>query len=92
MTKESFIEIVSKQLRTIRLEYHLSQASFSEMIGITKKTLVQIEKERTLASWSVCVTSVLLFENTETIKDMLGENPKQIIESILFEGVMTPKN
>jgi len=92
MTKETLIQTVSKNIRRIRHEFHWSQDRFSEMIGITKKTLVQIEKERSLISWSVCVTTVLLFENSETIKDRLGENPRALIEEILYQGVLTPKN
>ena len=92
MTKETFIHTVSNNIRRIRHEFHWSQDRFSEMIGITKKTLVQIEKERVLASWSVSVTTVLLFENSETIKDNFGENPRTVIEEILYQGVLIPKN
>ena len=45
MDKQEFIELVNSKLKLIRVESNLSQDKMSEIIGLSKKTLVEIEKE-----------------------------------------------
>ena len=45
MNKQEFIELVNSKLKLIRVENDLSQDKMSEIIGLSKKTLVEIEKE-----------------------------------------------
>jgi DNA-binding XRE family transcriptional regulator len=92
MTKDQLIQITSQSLRLIRNEYHLSQDVFSEMIGITKKTLVQIEKDRALASWSVVIAVIMLFEDCQILKMNLKEEPSRVLKSIVFDAIELPKN
>ncbi len=92
MTKEKLTHTVSQSLRLIRNEYHVSQDVFSEMIGITKKTLVQIEKDRSLASWSVVIAVVMLFKDSQILKMNLNDDPPQVLHSIVFDSVELPKS
>ena len=46
MDKQEFIELVNSKLKLIRVENDLSQEKMSEVIGLSKKTLVEIEKGR----------------------------------------------
>lgn len=92
MTKENLTELTSQSLRLIRNEYHLSQDVFSEMIGITKKTLVQIEKDRALASWSVVVAVLMLFKDSHILKMALNDEPTLVVRSIVFDSVALPKS
>ena len=92
MTKEYLTELTSQSLRLIRNEYHLSQDVFSEMIGITKKTLVQIEKDRALASWSVVVAVLMLFKDSHILKMVLNDEPTLVVRSIVFDSVALPKS
>lgn len=46
MDKQEFIELVNSKLTLIRVENDLSQEKMSEVIGLSKKTLVEIEKGR----------------------------------------------
>lgn len=92
MTKEKLTHTVSQSLRLIRNEYHVSQDVFSEMIGITKKTLVQIEKDRSLASWSVVIAVVMLFKDSQILKMNLNDDPPQVLLSIVFDSVELPKS
>lgn len=92
MTKDQLTLITSQSLRLIRNEYHLSQDVFSEMIGITKKTLVQIEKDRALASWSVVIAVIMLFKDSQILKMNLKDEPPLVLRSIVFDSVELPKN
>lgn len=92
MTKEQLIELVSSRMRLLRSEYNFSQDKMAEIIGVSKKTLVQIEKDRILASWSTVVAVLGIFRESEIIKMTIGEDPLEIVEMISFENVTIPKN
>ena len=73
MNREEIIMLVSDKLRLIRAEAGYTQDKMAEIIGVSKKTLVQIEKGRVLAGWSTVVTVcahpiILLFYNLFTYK------------------------
>lgn len=91
MTKPELITLVSEKIRLVRNEYRITQDVFSEMIGITKKTLVQIEKERSTASWSVVVSVCMLFQDSEILWDILKHSPPEVIRQMVFDSVKRPK-
>ncbi len=91
MTKPDLIALVSEKIRLVRNEYKISQDVFSQMIGITKKTLVQIEKERTQASWSVVISVCMLFPESDVLMQALKLSPPDVIRQIVFDSVKRPK-
>ncbi len=46
MEKQEFIKLMDEKIKLIRTEYGLTQEKMSEILGISKKTLVEIEKSR----------------------------------------------
>lgn len=92
MNKEQLIELVSSRLRLLRSEYNFSQEKMAEVIGISKKTLVQIEKDRSLASWTTVVAVLGIFRESEIIKMTIGDDPLEIVELISFDNITVPKN
>ena len=86
MKKEEVISKVSGKIRVIRAEAGYTQDKMAEIIGISKKTLVQIEKGRIHASWPTVVTVCALFRDSETVQHMLGDAPLEILETIAHEG------
>lgn len=91
-TQEELISIVSKKMRLIRSEYNFSQDRMSEVLGISKKTLIQIEKERNGASWTLVIAVCGIFRESEILKMVLGEDPLEILEAITFTNIDSPKN
>src|SRR3712207_9282403 len=55
MNRNEFIEKIDSKLKLIRNEKEFSQDKMSEILGISKKTLVQIEKGRASLGWSGAV-------------------------------------
>lgn len=90
MIQEEVIKIVSPRMRLIRLESGFSQEEMSKMLGISKKTLVQIEKERVIASWNVIVTCVALFEQSEILQNVLGDEPLEVVRLVTFDTIEQP--
>lgn len=91
MNKEIVIDLISKNARLIRLEKGYSQEKMATVLGISKKTLVQIEKERTSIGWTNAVVVCALFQDSQILKHVLGEEPFEVIETLAHDGMDTPK-
>ena len=84
MTKLDFIKITSEKLKLIRIESSYTQDKMAEILGISKKTLVQIEKGRSTLGWAGAVTLCTIFGNSEVLEMTFGGNPHEIILSLAF--------
>ena len=82
MNKDEIIRLISERMRLIRVEVDYTQDKMAEIIGISKKTLVQIEKERNAASWTAVVAVVSLFRETLTVQTLFGGDPLEVIETV----------
>lgn len=91
MNSEQLIEQISQRAILIRTEAGYSQETMASILGISKKTLVQIEKNRTSASWTVVVAVVSLFSDSEIIQSLLGDAPLEVIRTIAHNGLDRPK-
>ena len=87
MTKEELILLVSEKLKMVRTEAGYTQDRMALVIGVSKKTLVQIEKGRMLASWTTVVAVCALFRNTETLVNTFGGDPLEVIEVVAREDI-----
>jgi DNA-binding XRE family transcriptional regulator len=87
MNREEIIRLVSDKLRLIRTEAGYTQDKMAEIIGVSKKTLVQIEKGRVLAGWSTVVSICALFRETETVQYLFGSEPLEVLETVAREGI-----
>lgn len=90
MNQEELIDIVSQKIRLIRLEKELSQEEMAKILGISKKTLIQIEKGRVAAGWNVVVTCVALFEESEILQNGLGEDSLEVVRLVTFNNIEQP--
>ncbi|MFV5170625.1 helix-turn-helix transcriptional regulator [Bacillus cereus] len=91
MNKETVIDLISKNARLIRLEKGYSQEKMATVLGISKKTLVQIEKERISIGWTNAVVVCALFQDSQILKHVLGEEPFEVIETLAHDSMDTPK-
>jgi DNA-binding XRE family transcriptional regulator len=87
VTREEIIMQVSEKLRLIRTEAGYTQDKMAEIIGVSKKTLVQIEKGRVLAGWSTVVAICALFRETETVQFLFGNEPLEVLETVALNGI-----
>jgi DNA-binding XRE family transcriptional regulator len=87
VTREEIIMQVSEKLRLIRTEAGYTQDKMADIIGVSKKTLVQIEKGRVLANWSTVVAICALFRETETVQFLFGNEPLEVLETVAREGI-----
>ncbi|WP_338753713.1 helix-turn-helix transcriptional regulator [Bacillus sp. FJAT-52991] len=91
MDKQQVNELLSGKLKLIRTEKGYTQDKMSEVLGISKKTLVQIEKGRTLAGWTTVVALCALFRESEILQGCLGDDPVEMVETIAHNSISTPR-
>jgi DNA-binding XRE family transcriptional regulator len=86
MTREEFIKKVDEKVKLIRNEKGYTQDRMAEVLGISKKTLVQIEKERASLGWAVAVTVCTIFRESEILQLTFGGDAQDIILTLAFEN------
>jgi DNA-binding XRE family transcriptional regulator len=91
MDKDYAIIIVSDKLKLIRTETNYTQDKMSEILGISKKTLVQIEKGRILCGWSTCIAVCALFRESSILINAFGGDPLDAIELLAHNSIIAPK-
>ena len=89
MTKGDFINKVTEKLKLIRIESDYTQDKMAEILGISKKTLVQIEKGRSTLGWAGAVTLCTIFRNSEVLEMTFGGHPQDIILALAFSDYET---
>jgi DNA-binding XRE family transcriptional regulator len=91
MNKNEVIRILTQKIKLVRVESEYTQDKMSEILGISKKTLVQIEKGRDQASWGVIVALCALFRDSEVLQAILGGDPLELVTTIAHERIDRPK-
>ena len=86
MDRNEFIESCNNKLKLVRTEYGYSQDKMAIILGMSKKTLVEIEKRRSTLGWSGSVTLCTIFQNSEIISATFGGRPTDIIMALAFDG------
>lgn len=86
MNKREFCRRIHPTIKEIRKEYNLSQLVMANMVGVSKKTYIQLEKQRIILKWSEAVTIATIFGESDTLSDCFEENVIEIIKSIAFDN------
>ena len=84
--RSTFISHCDSILKLVRTEYGLTQEEMAYTLGLSKKTLVDIEKERRSLGWMGSAALCLIFQDSEVIAGVFGGQPTDIIMALAFEG------
>lgn len=87
MQRETFIEILDQKCKLVRTEYGLTQDKFALILGLTKKTLVQIEKGRKSMGWTNAVALASIFSDSTILNDAFGGTMHDIVLALAFKEV-----
>ena len=85
MTREEFITVISNKLKLIRTEYGVTQEVMSEMLGVSKKTLVETEKGRRELSWTEVIAVASVFDKSEVLQGIAGGDAVDVVRALAFE-------
>lgn len=87
MERAEFISIMNQKIKLIRTEFDLTQEKMAEAIGISKKTLVEIEKGRNSLSWSAAVAAAVIFADSGILEDAFGGETSDLVKVIALQGL-----
>lgn len=85
MTRETFVAELDRQLKLVRTEYGFTQDKMAGVMGISKKTLVEIEKGRTSLGWAGAVTLCTVFADSQVLSGRLGGEAGDMIRALAFQ-------
>ena len=92
MDKQTFTDLLQTKFKMVRIEAGYTQDTMAQTIGLSKKTLVQIEKERVLPNWTTCVSLCALFRDSEVLQTTLGGDPLEVVQVISRGACAYPQN
>jgi DNA-binding XRE family transcriptional regulator len=87
MNKEEVITHMAQYIKLVRLESGYTQEKMAEILGISKKTLVQIEKGRISPAWYTVVTICALFRDSEILRIQFGDDALDTLTNLARQHV-----
>lgn len=87
MKKRDFVKFMDEKLKLIRTEYGLTQDKMAVILGISKKTLIEIEKNRKSLGWTSSVALASIFSESTILHDAIGGDMSDIIIAVAFKDV-----
>lgn len=87
MDKTTFVKLMDDKMKLIRTEYGLTQDKMAVILGISKKTLIEIEKNRKSLGWNGAVTLASIFSDSTLLRDALGGDISGMIISVAFKDL-----
>lgn len=85
MDRNEFVGKADDKLKLVRTEYGYNQEKMADVLGISKKTLVQIEKRRSSLGWTGAVALCTIFERSEVLEAAFGGETTDIIMALAFQ-------
>ena len=86
MDRKQFIDEMDIHLKLVRTEYGYTQDAMAQVLGISKKTLVEIEKGRSSLGWVGAVAFSALFAESRILTSLLGGEASDMVKALAFEG------
>ncbi len=87
MDRNTFVAQIDAQLKLVRTEFELTQEKMALILGISKKTLVEIEKGRSSLGWSGAVTLCTLFADSRVLQNAYGGELSDMLRALAFQGL-----
>ena len=87
MTKEQFIQEMDRMVKLVRTEYGFTQEAMAKALGLSKKTLVEIEKGRSSLGWMGAVAFSAIFSDSQVLSGALGGEAEDLVLALAFEDL-----
>ena len=87
MTRESFVSDLDRQVKLVRTEYGFTQDVMAKVLGMSKKTLVEIEKGRTSLGWIGAVALCTIFSDSQVLSGLLGGEAGDMVRALAFQDL-----
>ena len=84
MTKKEFVVQMDASLKSVRKEYGFTQEKMAAVLGISKKTLVEIEKGRSSLGWMGAAAFAAIFSESSILQEAFGGELTDLVEALAF--------
>ena len=84
MTKKEFAVRMDTMLKMVRKEYGFTQEKMAAVLGISKKTLVEIEKGRSSLGWAGAAAFGCIFRESMILQEAFGGEVSDLVEALAF--------
>ncbi|MDI7742089.1 helix-turn-helix domain-containing protein [Lysinibacillus fusiformis] len=91
MDRDFIIQIVSENVKLLRKENHYTQDKMAEIVGISKKTITQLERGKALADWTTTIAICAVFRDSAILHKHFGGDPMEIIELTIQDVNIRPQ-
>ena len=88
--REDFVATCDLKLRLVRTEADLTQEEMAYALGISKKTLVDIEKGRRSLGWTSAAALCAVFPRSDVLSSAFGGSPQEMIPGLARTGPVVP--
>ena len=87
MNKDQFIYEMNQQVKLVRTEYGFTQETMAKALGLSKKTLVEVEKGRSSLGWMGAVAFVTIFSHSQILSRLLGGEAEDMVLALAFDDL-----
>jgi DNA-binding XRE family transcriptional regulator len=87
LDQNEIVQVVTSKFKLVRTEFNHTQEEMATRLGISKKTLVQIEKGRQSASWLQVIAICSLFQDSNILQDAFGGDPLEVIKIVTHKNI-----
>lgn len=84
MTKKEFAERMDGLLKPVRKEYGFTQEKMAAVLGISKKTLVDIEKGRRTLGWTGAAAFAAVCGASRILQEEFGGEMADLVAALAF--------
>ena len=78
---------MNQQVKLVRTEYGFTQETMAKALGLSKKTLVEIEKGRSSLGWTGAVALCTIFSDSQVLSGLLGGEAVDMIHALAFQNL-----
>lgn len=87
MDRKTFVAELDRAEKLVRTEYGFTQEVMARVLGLSKKTLVEIEKGRSSLSWTGAVALCSIFYGSQVLSGLLGGEAEDLIRALAFQDL-----
>ena len=87
MKRDEFIREMDRTIKLVRTEYGFTQEAMAKTLGLSKKTLGEIEKGRSSLGWMGAAAFASIFSGSQVLSGLLGGEADDLILALAFEDL-----
>ena len=90
--KQEMIGLCDRKLKLIRAEFGYSQERMAAALGLSKKTLLEIEKGRSSLGWTGTAALCAVFRSSEVLASTFGGDPAELTAALALDGFVPERH